>query len=75
MSTIIRFPLSRTAAGRSICNQRPRRTWQTDPPGPRIIILPVVRIERHDTTRTGHQGGGEIISGPFGLRPDGPRPV
>lgn len=75
MSTIIRFPLSRTAAGRSMCNTPPRQRWQTDPSGARVVILPVVRIERHDAGGTGRMGGGKVICIPFGLETEGPRPA
>ncbi len=75
MSTIIHFPLSRTAAGRSISNTPSRRRWQTDSAGARVVILPVVRIERHDANRTIRTGGGKVICGPFGLEAEGPRPA
>lgn len=75
MSTIIRFPLSRTAAGRSICNPPPRKKEQADSPGPRVVILPVVRIERHDSGPPMRANGGAVVCGPFGLESDGPRPA
>lgn len=73
MSTIIRFPLSRTAAGRNIRNAPTRTRWQTDPPGAHVIILPVVRIERQETSHRPRPEGSTIISGPFVLELDSPQ--
>lgn len=82
MSTIILFPLSRTAAGRDLSarlqTRSPRQKARDDPPpGPRVVILPVVRIERHGLPAQGRTGDGEcaIISGYFDMPPEGPHPA
>lgn len=92
MSTIILFPLSRTAAGRHLSarlqTRSPRQKARDDPPpGPRVVILPVVRIERHGMPAQGRTGDGRIgngqtgdgecaiISGYFDMPPEGPHPA
>lgn len=46
MSTVIVFPSTSGPAGRSGPSARRRRAELA---GPKVVILPVVRIERHET--------------------------
>ncbi len=78
MSTIILFPLSRTAVGRNLRVHLQRKAPVADlPQGGRVIILPVVRIERHGTITPSQTGRGEcaILSGYFGMETEGPHPA
>ncbi|WP_454918219.1 hypothetical protein [Xanthobacter sediminis] len=48
MSTVIAFPSAREAA------RAADRARRTELPGPKIVILPVVRIERHADAPEAH---------------------
>lgn len=61
MSTVIAFPTTREITSRSTALRRPKAALA----GPKVVILPVVRIERHAEPEPAGEMG-ELLTGPFG---------
>lgn len=62
MNTVIAFPTTREIASRSAAAlRRPKAALA----GPKVVILPVVRIERHAEPAASEEMG-ELLTGPFG---------